>query len=128
MNNQEIIDNAPEGATHINAIGTTLFRDKEDGIRSLADIKRIVELEKDRDQERIKRLEEDALVMANARRLIKANIRTSNGRLYSEIFGTGFGSGRDGCRQLGLNPDCNKTSYENMRAHISSKSLKEPKP
>jgi hypothetical protein len=45
MNNQEIIDNSPEGATHINAIGTTLFRDKEDGIRSLADIKRIVELE-----------------------------------------------------------------------------------
>jgi hypothetical protein len=45
MNNQEIIDNAPEGATHINAIGTTLFSDKEDGIRSLSDIKRIVELE-----------------------------------------------------------------------------------
>jgi hypothetical protein len=45
MNNQEIIDNAPDGATHINAIGTTLFRDKEGGIRSLSDIKRIVELE-----------------------------------------------------------------------------------
>jgi hypothetical protein len=45
LNNQEILDNASDGATHVNAIGTTLFRDKADGIRSLSDIKRIAELE-----------------------------------------------------------------------------------
>jgi hypothetical protein len=45
MNNQEIIDNVPHGATHINEIGTALFRDKADGIRSLSDIRRIIVLE-----------------------------------------------------------------------------------
>ena len=48
MTNQEILDNAPKGATHIDNKGTSLFRDKKDGIRSLADIKRIAELEKER--------------------------------------------------------------------------------
>ena len=47
MTDQEILDNAPKCATHVNALGTTLFRDKADDIRSLADIKRIVELEKE---------------------------------------------------------------------------------
>jgi hypothetical protein len=46
MDDQKIIDNAPEGATHVNAIGTTLFRDKEDGIRDLADVKELIELRK----------------------------------------------------------------------------------
>ena len=45
MTDQEILGNAPEGATHIDNKGTSLFRDKKDGIRSLADIKRIAELE-----------------------------------------------------------------------------------
>ena len=31
------------------------------------------------------------------------NIITSNGRLYSELFGTGYGSGRVACKELGLN-------------------------
>ena len=88
---------------------------------------RIAELEKERNELVIERLKEDALVMANARRLIKANVRTSNGRLYSEIFGTGCGSGRDGCRNLGLDPDDNKTRYNIMRSYID-KALKEPKP
>jgi hypothetical protein len=64
MNNQEIIDNAPEGATHIdgtdylNADNNSYWNRKkskwcslcdlslQDDMRSLADIKRIVELEK----------------------------------------------------------------------------------
>jgi hypothetical protein len=75
--------------------------------------------EKEREALNIVNLKGDAIVMANARRLIKANVRTSNGRLYSELFGTGCGSGRIACRQLGLNPDCNKTSYEEMCNHIS---------
>jgi hypothetical protein len=89
--------------------------------------RRVAELEKSRNSSFIANLRGDAIVMANARRLIKANVRTSNGRLYSELFGTGCGSGRDGCRQLGLNPDCNKTSYEKMCDHISAKALKENK-
>lgn len=48
MTNQEILFCQPKGATHINNTGTSLFRDKEDDIRSLADIKRIAELEKER--------------------------------------------------------------------------------
>jgi hypothetical protein len=62
MNNQEIIDNAPEGATHIdgtdylNADNNSYWNRKkskwcslcdlslQDDMRSLADIKRIVEL------------------------------------------------------------------------------------
>ena len=70
-------------------------------------------------------LKRDAIVMANARRLIKSNARTSNGRLYSELFGCGCGSGRIACRELGLNPDCNKTSYQEMCNHINLKSPKE---
>jgi hypothetical protein len=70
-------------------------------------------------------LKRDAIVMANARRLIKSNARTSNGRLYSELFGCGCGSGRIACRELGLSPDCNKTSYQEMCNHINLKLPKE---
>ena len=64
MNNQKILDNAPEGATHVDNEGdywlmhpdnaTETFMDGEwvycnmqEPIRSLADIKRIAELEKE---------------------------------------------------------------------------------
>ena len=63
MNNQDILDNAPEGATHIDGeddfckdgyyLGHTSKRwipsDSVVGSRSLSDIKRIAELEKERD-------------------------------------------------------------------------------
>ncbi len=68
--------------------------------------------------ERVVMLKRDALIMANARRLIKAHKRTSNGRLYSELFGTGSGTGRQGARELGLDPDSNVTSYTAMMQHI----------
>mgnify|MGYP000721480071 CR=1 FL=1 len=87
--------------------------------------KRIAELEKSTAYLVAVDLKRDAIVMANARRLIKSNARTSNGRLYSELFGCGCGSGRIACRELGLNPDCNKTSYQEMCNHINFKSLKE---
>lgn len=61
----------------------------------------------------------DAIVMANARRLIKAKKLTSNGRLYMELFGTGMGTARLCCRNnLGLDPDSNVTDYSAMMAHI----------
>lgn len=63
-------------------------------------------------------LRRDALVMANSRRLIKAKKITSNGRLYMELFGTGLGTARNRCRELGLCPDCNETSYNEMIAHL----------
>jgi hypothetical protein len=68
---------------------------------------RIAELERDH-------LKNDLLIMSNARRLIKAKARTSNGRLYSELFGAGMGTGRERCRKLGLDPDCNKTNYHSV--------------
>jgi len=63
-------------------------------------------------------LKRDALIMANARRLIKCKARMSNGYLYSELFGTGFGTGRIRARELGLDADNNKTCYNEMCEHI----------
>tara|TARA_Y100000310_G_C20693205_1_gene823751 strand:- start:1757 stop:2071 length:315 start_codon:yes stop_codon:yes gene_type:complete len=51
----------------------------------------------------------DILVMANARRLIKAHKRTSNARLCMELFGTGFTSATRYCREMGFDPDSNET-------------------
>jgi hypothetical protein len=68
---------------------------------------RISELQKDQ-------LERDALIMANARGLIKLKARSSNGRLYGDLFGTGHGTARQRCRDLGLDPNCNKTCYNEM--------------
>jgi hypothetical protein len=63
--------------------------------------------------------ERDAIVMANARRLIKAKKITSNGRLYMELFGTGLTTARICCiNDLGLDPDSNETSYNKMMKHI----------
>ena len=153
MTDQEIIDSAPEGATHhvlengtsfhfkIDDKEASIYTDEWDcytnhkdvipdlvGLRSLADIKRNAELEgfnvglaeeSCAQQKRIAELEEahlknDLLIMSNARRLIKAKARTSNGRLYSELFGAGMGTGRERCRKLGLDPDCNKTDCHSV--------------
>lgn len=63
-------------------------------------------------------LERDALIMANARNLIKAHKRTSNQRLYMELFGTGFGTARSRSRRLGCDPESNVTNYNEMMKHI----------
>ena len=55
-----------------------------------------------------------AIVMSNARRLIKANKITSNTRLYSELYGTGSGTAYTRCRFIGLDPDSNVTDYTEM--------------
>ena len=158
MTEQEIIDNAPEIKNNAGALlyyspESDRYYEEHDGywyevddytmtkivaptafIRSLADIKRIVELEyynvgladeSCQQQRRIaylekEQLDSDLLVMSNARRLIKAKARTSNGRLYSELFGTGMGTGLERCRKLGLDPDSNKTDY-----HATIKALKD---
>jgi hypothetical protein len=52
--------------------------------------------------------------MANARRLIKANKSTSNQSLMAELFGMGFGSAGQRCRQIGLEPSSNKTSLSDI--------------
>ena len=63
----------------------------------------------------------DALIMANARRLIKAKRITSNGALYMGLFGTGHGTGRAACRAIGLNPDSSETDYREMISFIRGK-------
>ena len=65
-------------------------------------------------------LERDAIILANARRLIKANKRTSNGRLYMELLGTGLGTARQRCiDNFGLDPDGNQTNYNEMMEFIA---------
>ncbi len=65
-------------------------------------------------------LKRDALILANARRMIKKKAITSNGRLYSDLFGTGMSTGRIRARNLGLDPDSNITSYNEMCNFIDS--------
>ncbi len=60
-----------------------------------------------------KELDNDLLVMYNARRLIKAHKSTSNARLCMELFGTGHGTARDYCRKMNLDPDSNITQRQN---------------
>lgn len=61
-----------------------------------------------------------AIVMANARRIIKAKNKTTNGRLYMELFGSGSTTAWKVCKQdLGLDPDDNKTSYSEMIKYIT---------
>jgi hypothetical protein len=62
------------------------------------------------------------LGMANARQLIKANKATSNGKLFMNLFGTGFGTARSRCRQIGLNPDSNETSLSIMTPFLGEDS------
>jgi len=61
----------------------------------------------------------DALVLANARQLIKKKSITSNGRLCSDLYGLGGGTGYAMARDLGLDPADNKTSYKAMCEHIN---------
>ncbi len=73
------------------------------------------------DELKANELKSDLLVMCNARRLIKAHKRTSNGRLASELFGMGCGSGRDYCRKLNLDPDSNETNYSDAINQLKDK-------
>lgn len=66
-------------------------------------------------------LKERALIMANARRLIKAHKATSNARLYAELFGAGNGTARCFCRDVGINPDGNETSFNGMMKRIDDR-------
>jgi len=72
-----------------------------------AALEAIIELEK-------KEINNDLLVMSNARRLIKAHKSTSNAKLLMELFGTGYGSARDYCRKLKLDPDSNLTPFKQI--------------
>ena len=64
----------------------------------------------------------DATIMANARRLIKNSKATSNASLYGNLFGTGSTTASICCsNNLGLDPDSNVTSYNEMIKHIEQK-------
>lgn len=64
------------------------------------------------------RLEDVALIMSNARCLIKAKSKTSNAALYMQLFGSGHGTAMMKCRALGIEPDSNKTNYSEMMEHL----------
>lgn len=133
-----IVDGAPEGATHssnyyLKRTDDNPWRkflyywyDRDNGlwflmgdhqglrgkVRALSDINRQIELIEQLLKVQEDELKNDLRAMINARRLIKANKRTSNGRLCMELFGRmGLGSARDYCRKLGLDPDSNETPY-----------------
>jgi len=73
--------------------------------------RRVEELERER-------VKEAALVMANARRIVKRTTM-SNARLFMELHGSGMGTAIRYCREmLGLDPDDNKTRYNDMTLHI----------
>jgi len=98
----------------LKAIGTAIAEQAKKAGREDAELTRLLAVE-------AAAKERDAIVMANARRLIKAKNLTSNGRLYMELFGTGFGTARSRCvKDLGINPESNKTSYDEMMNHISA--------
>ncbi len=69
------------------------------------------------------RMKLTAVVMANGRRLIKANKITSNQRLYMEMLGTGMTTARVACIQLGLHPEGNETFLSVMLDSISTLNL-----
>lgn len=62
----------------------------------------------------------EAVVMANARQLIRARKSTLNVALYKVLFGTGFSTARERCARLGLEPDSNETSLGLMLEHIKN--------
>jgi len=62
----------------------------------------------------------DALVMGNARKLIKANKRTTNASLYMHLFGTGMTTAVRCCKDLGLDPDSNVTDFTSMMNKLAS--------
>lgn len=62
-------------------------------------------------------LKDAALILANVRLNIKRT-RMTNAELYMNTFATGFGTARERCLELGLNPDDNITSYNDMMNFI----------
>ena len=66
----------------------------------------------------------DALIMANARRLILRKKLMTNAVMYMELFGTGFTTANSECAKLGLDPDSNATSYNAMCEHLNAEETK----
>ena len=135
---KEILEQAPEGATHYHVIMRIYYKFEQamgmadaylcgkwedyplyPSISALSDLQTIVDQHEtiERLKARVADLESqemlnDLKALSNARRLIKANKRTSNGRLVMELFGTGMGTARDYARKLNLDPDSNETPFD----------------
>jgi hypothetical protein len=67
-------------------------------------------------------LERDALILANARKIIKRSKSMTNAELMNWLFGYGHVRATDHCFALGLHPESNKTSYREMMATIKEAS------
>lgn len=64
-------------------------------------------------------LKRDALILANARRIMKAT-RTPNQWLVAELFGQGSTSAHEICLRLGLDPEGRETRYDLMIDYIKT--------
>ena len=64
------------------------------------------------------KLKRDALIIANARQIIRAPKSTLNWILAMRLFGLGSTSGTILCEDLGLDPDGFETEYSEMIKHI----------
>lgn len=135
---KQIVADAPKDATHYHAGFEKYYRFSQceptaemylqgqweqypmyPSIQSLADIKTSIAQAEEMAELEKSILKENALVMANARRLIKAKSITSNAKLFMELFGTGFGTATRLVKILGLDPSGNKTSYTEMCEYLS---------
>lgn len=63
-------------------------------------------------------LERDALILANARKLIKRSKSMTNAELMNRLFGMGHIRVTEHCFSLGLHPDSSETNYSQMLANI----------
>ena len=77
-----------------------------------------IELVRENERLKLQGVKEAALVMANARRIVKRTTM-SNAKLFMELHGSGYGTARSYCRDtLGLDPDSKETSYNEMMDFI----------
>ena len=69
-------------------------------------------------------LKRDAVVMANARRMVPKfrNVPT-NAQLYALLFGGDLAVAADRCKRIGLEPEGKTTSYNVMIEFIDSEPL-----
>jgi hypothetical protein len=59
-----------------------------------------------------------AVILANARHMIKACKRTTNQSLVADLFGKGSTTAREICATVGIDPMSNDTSLSKMLDHI----------
>jgi len=80
----------------------------------------VKDLDKNEEVERLVMLRRDALIMANARQIIKAPKSTLNWVLAMRLFGLGSTSGTILCEKLGIDPESSETNFSEMMRHLKA--------